>query len=55
LLLNLLSSIPQDGVGLLRSRASILVLGDELLDLLLVGAFARPLNDLDKDASVSSM
>jgi hypothetical protein len=32
-----------------------LVLGDERIDFLLMGAFTRPFNDLDKDASVSSM
>ena len=52
---NLLLSLPQDGVGRFCSLASLRVLDDELVDLLAVGAFSRPFNDCDKDASVSSM
>jgi len=48
-------SLPQDGVGLFCSFAKLHVLCEELVDLLAVGAFSRPFNDCDKDASVSSM
>jgi len=55
LFLDLLSSIPQDGVGSFRPRANSFVLVEEFLNLLFVCALPSPLNDLDKDASVSSM
>jgi hypothetical protein len=52
---DLLLSFPQDGVCRFCSFASLVLLVDELVDFLLVGAFSRPFNDSDKDASVSSM
>lgn len=49
------SSVLEDGVGLLRLLAAGTLLGQELIDLLDVGALAGPLNDPDKVTSVSSM
>ena len=55
LLFLLPSSVPEDGVGLLSCLAPSSLLGQEVIDLLDVGALAGPLNDPDKVTSVSCM
>ena len=55
LLVDLLLSFPQDGVSRFCSFASLGLLVDELVDLLLVGSLLSPFNDSDKVASVLSM
>jgi hypothetical protein len=54
LFVDLLSSVPEDGVVPFLIPTGSLLVVKELLNFLRVGPFSGPFNDVDKDASVLS-